>query len=88
MLEKPADGAYVGGIEKKGVYLTITQAKWLAFAIFVVGMILTKWFLTWLFTDVLPLWAVHAWLLFVALPCVIATPFIFYRHWKSGGYRR
>ncbi len=68
--------------------MTVNQAKWLAVGLFIVGMILVKVILTWLVYDVLPFWVVVAIDLLIVVPCIIATPLIIYRHWKSGGYRR
>ncbi len=68
--------------------MTVNQAKWLAVGLFIVGMILVKAILTWLVYDVLPPSAVDFLFYFAVIPCIIIAPFIWYRAWKSGAYKR
>jgi hypothetical protein len=68
--------------------MTVNQAKWLAAGLFIVGMILVKVILTWLVYDVISPGAVDFLFYFAVIPCIIIAPFIWYRAWKSGAYKR
>ena len=68
--------------------MTVNQAKWVAVALFIAGMILVKVVLEWLVYEVLSPGAIDFAFYFMVIPCIIAGPFVWYRHWKSGGYKR